>query len=150
MPWRFSTPLLALLGVLGGASLVVQASLNAGLRGRLQSATWAGLASYVGGTIVMLIAVAIVRPPLRLIGIAETPLVWWVGGFFGAVYLVISIVLVPRLGTATLFGLVVTGQLVCALVCDHFGWLGVPVHHLDVRRVAGAAMLVAGTLLIRW
>lgn len=137
------------LGLLGGASLVVQASLNAGLRERLQSVSWAGFVSYLGGTIAMVIALAIGRVPLRAEQTLSVPLVWWLGGFFGAAYLAIAIVLIPRVGAATLVALVVAGQLVASLVCDHFGWLGVPVHALDVRRIAGALMLLGGVMLVR-
>jgi transporter family-2 protein len=144
-----ATGVLMFLGLLGGASLVVQASLNAGLRERLQSVSWAGFVSYLGGTIAMIIALAIGRVPLRVEQAVSVPLVWWLGGFFGAAYLAIAIVLIPRVGAATLVALVVGGQLVASLVCDHFGWLGVPVHTLDVRRVAGALMLLGGVMLIR-
>jgi len=144
-----ATVLWMLLGLVGGASLVVQASLNAGLRERLQSVSWAGFVSYLGGTVAMVIAIGVGRVPLRAEQALSAPLVWWLGGFFGAAYLAIAIVLIPRLGAATLVALVVAGQLVASLLCDHFGWLGVPVHALDVRRVAGALLLLGGVLLIR-
>jgi transporter family-2 protein len=144
-----ATVLWMLLGLVGGASLVVQASLNAGLRERLQSVSWAGFVSYVGGTIAMAIALAVGRVPLRSEQALSVPLVWWLGGFFGAAYLAIAIVLIPRLGAATLVALVVAGQLAASLLCDHFGWLGVPVHALDLRRAAGALLLLGGVVLIR-
>lgn len=137
------------LGLLGGASLVIQAILNSGLRERIQSVTWAGLVSYLGGTIAMLIAVMAARVPLRLEQARAVPFSWWLGGLFGAAYLAIAIVVLPRVGAATLVALVVAGQLLCSLLSDHFGWLGVPVHPLDVRRVIGAALLVGGVVLIR-
>jgi transporter family-2 protein len=137
------------LGLLGGASLVVQASLNSGLRQRLDSVPWAGFVSYVGGTLAMAVALAIAREPLRVDHARSVAFPWWLGGLFGAAYLAIAIVLLPRVGAATLIALVVAGQLLCSLLCDHFGWFGVPVHTLDVRRAAGALLLVLGVVLIR-
>jgi len=36
-----------------------------------------------------------------------------------------------------------------SIVFDHFGVLGVPIHPVSVLRVAGAALLVSGVVLIR-
>lgn len=149
MPHIVATAFWMLLGLVGGASLVVQASLNSGLRERLQSVSWAGLVSYLGGTLAMLVALAVARVPLSAERALSAPLVWWLGGFFGAAYLAIAIALIPRVGAATLVALVVAGQLACALLCDHFGWLGVPVHSLDLRRAMGALLLLGGVLCIR-
>ena len=150
MPETIATALWALLGLLGGASLVVQASLSSGLRGRLESVSWAGLVSYLGGTVAMLVTVAITRPPFRLDQVRGIQLTWWLAGFFGAAYLGIAIVILPRLGVAAVVGLVVAGQLLSSLLFDHFGWLGVPVHPLDVRRAVGAVFLILGVVLIRF
>jgi bacterial/archaeal transporter family-2 protein len=145
----FATVLLGILGLAGGACLVIQASLNAGLRTQLQSVPWAGFISYIGGTLVMALALVIERVPLRLERASGVSAVWWLGGFFGAAYLGASIVLVPRIGAATTIALVVAGQLVCSLALDHYGLLGVPRHTLTPERVLGAVLLFAGVLLIR-
>jgi transporter family-2 protein len=137
------------LGLLGGASLVIQAGLNSGLRERLQSVSWAGFVSYLGGTVAMLLALALTRDPLHVERARDVPPAWWLGGFFGAAYLCVAIVLLPRLGAATLVVLIVAGQLGCSILLDHFGLLGVPVHPLDGRRVVGALFLIVGVMLIR-
>jgi bacterial/archaeal transporter family-2 protein len=141
--------LLGILGLAGGACLVIQASLNAGLRTQIQSVSWAGFISYVGGTLAMAVALLIERVPLRLERATSVPAVWWLGGLFGAAYLGASIVLVPRVGAATTIALVVAGQLVCSLALDHYGLLGVPHQALTPVRILGAALLFAGVLLIR-
>ena len=143
------TVLLLLLGLAGGASLVVQAALNAGLRTRIDSISWAGFVSYVGGTIAMICALAIGRVPLPATQLQATPVLWLLGGFFGAAYLGVSIVLLPRLGAATVVALVVSGQLISSLVIDRFALLGVPQHPFGPGRALGALLLLAGVLLIR-
>jgi transporter family-2 protein len=71
------------------------------------------------------------------------------GGFWGAVYIAVSIILVPRLGAATFVALLVAGQLLSSLVFDHYGLFGVPQHPADLTRIAGAVLLLAGVILIR-
>jgi bacterial/archaeal transporter family-2 protein len=140
---------LTLLGLAGGACLVVQASLNAGLRTQIDSVSWAGFISYVGGTLAMAIALLVVRVPLHLEKARAVPAVWWLGGLFGAAYLGASIVLVPRVGAATAIALIVAGQLACSLVLDNYGFLGVPQHPVTVVRALGALLLLGGVVLIR-
>jgi transporter family-2 protein len=142
--------LAALLGVGAGVSFVVQQAVNAGLRGEIASAAWAGFASYVGGTVSMVVLAAVLRDPLPSTAALSRISWWaWTGGFFGAVYIAISIFLVPRLGTASFAGLLVGGQMIASLIFDHFGAFGVPQHPVSFVRLLGAALLVVGVVLIR-
>jgi len=43
----------------------------------------------------------------------------------------------------------VLGQLVAALVLDHFGWLGVPRIPINAWRIAGAVGLFVSALLMQ-
>lgn len=139
-----------LLGVGAGVSFVLQQAVNADLRAALGSAAWAGFASYLGGSICMLILAFALRDTLPSGGVMARSNWWaWSGGFFGAIYIAISILLVPRLGTATFVALLVTGQMLSSLVVDQYGLLGVAQHPAHPTRVLGAALLVLGVILIR-
>ena len=75
---------------------------------------------------------------------------WYVylGGLLGVGIVSASIYLLPQIGsTATLTALIV-GQLVAALVIDHFGWFGSPRIEINLGRIAGVALLVLGAFLI--
>lgn len=47
------------------------------------------------------------------------------------------------------FGLIVAGQMALALFLDHQGWLGASRHVINAPRLAGAAAIVFGVVLIR-
>jgi transporter family-2 protein len=146
--FQFGT--LALLAIVAGASFVLQASVNARLRTGLASPNWAALISYAGGTAVMALVVLATREPsLSAAAIAKTSWWSWTGGLWGAVYVVIIILLLPRLGTATVIALFVLGQMIASLAFDNFGVFGVPKQPADMTRIAGALLLVAGVVLIR-
>ena len=49
---------------------------------------------------------------------------------------------------ATLTALVVTGQLLCSVVLDHFGWIGFTEHAAGAGRLLGCLLMVAGFFLI--
>jgi bacterial/archaeal transporter family-2 protein len=140
----------ALLAVGAGVSFVMQQSVNADLRSALGSAAWAGFVCYLGGTLCMLVLAAALRD-----GVPSTAAVlrsnWWAwsGGFFGAIYIAISILLVPRLGTAAFVALLIAGQMVASLVFDNYGWFGLAERPADPLRIFGALLLVGGVILIR-
>ena len=73
----------------------------------------------------------------------------WFGGVFAGLYLVASLIAIPKLGAAAVFSLVVAGQMVAALILDSTGAFGVAQISLSPFRVAGAALLVIGVILIQ-
>ena len=133
-----------------GVSLVIQVVLNTRLRLGLASWSWAGLVSYLGGTVTMT-AVLIVQRGAWPSAVQRSSVPWWgwVGGFFGALYIVLAIVLLPRLGAASTVALVVAGQMLGALAFDHFGWLGIVQQPAGPARILGAGLLVVAVTLMR-
>jgi bacterial/archaeal transporter family-2 protein len=139
-----------LLAVGAGVSVVVQQVLNANLRHALNSAAWSGFVSYLVGTICMALLALALRDPLPSASVAARVPWWaWSGGLFGAIFIALAILLIPQLGAATFIALLVAGQMLCSLAFDHFGLLGIPVHPASLVRLAGAACLVLGVVLIR-
>ena len=83
-----------------------------------------------------------------LSSLAGRPWWGWLGGALGAVYAVATVLLARELGAAPLTALVVTGQLVCSVVLDHFGWVGFTEHTAGLGRIAGCVLMVGGFFLI--
>lgn len=140
----------ATLAIGAGISFVMQQVVNAELRLALGSAAWAGFVSYLGGTLCMLALALVLRDGVPS-GAAVARGNWWAwsGGFFGAIYIAISILLVPRIGAATFVALLVGGQMLSSLVFDSYGLFGLAQRPTDLSRLMGAALLVAGVILIR-
>ena len=89
----------ALLTVGAGISVLVQQALNANLRSELNSAAWSGFTSYCLGVLVALAAV--LRDPVPSAAtLARVPLWAWSGGIFGAIFIGLSLVTIPKLGGA--------------------------------------------------
>ncbi|WP_375412592.1 DMT family transporter [uncultured Bradyrhizobium sp.] len=140
----------AVLAVGAGVSVLIQQVLNTNLRADLGSAAWSGLVSYALGIVCMLFLVAGLRDPIPS-GAVIAGVRWWAwsGGLFGAIFIGLAIVLVPKLGGAAFIALLVAGQMMAALAFDHYGWLGIPRRPIDLPRVIGVALLVGGVVLIR-
>jgi transporter family-2 protein len=71
----------------------------------------------------------------------------WIGGITGAIYVATTLALIPRIGAANLIVCVIAGQMVVALLLDHFGLLGLPVKHITTVRVVGVVIMIVGLLI---
>src|SRR5262245_10772832 len=119
-----------------GVSVLVQQVLNANLRAELNSAAWSCSPSPC--------AIPCLPPTPWL-----APLWAWSGGIFGAIFIALSIVTIPKLGGAAYIAILVTGQLIAALAFDHFGWLGISKRPIDLPRLLGVAFLISGVVVMR-
>lgn len=138
-----------LFALIAGSALPVQIGVNTSLRNWLGNPILASLASFIVGSICLLVYALVLRlpwPGTALIG--RIPLWTWLGGALGAFYVAATVVLAPRLGAATMVSLFVAGQLLTSLLLDHFGLIGYAQHSINLYRVFGALLLVAGALLI--
>lgn len=134
---------------LAGVAFVVQQAVNAGLRGAIGSGLWAGFVNFtVGGLAIGLLALTLREPLPSLDAAARAPWYAWTGGLLGVLYIVGTILLIPRIGAAAVVALLIVGQMLMSLALDHFGALGVPVHEVNLPRLGGALLLLAGVALI--
>jgi bacterial/archaeal transporter family-2 protein len=139
-----------LMALAAGVLLPVQAGLNAQLRSALGTPVAAALVSFLVGTASLSLVALLLRTPLPLGRAWAVTSPWqWSGGVIGAVYVLAAIVLAPKLGAATLIAAVVAGQMITSLLLDQYGLVGFPVHPLTLVRVLGAALVIAGVILIQ-
>jgi transporter family-2 protein len=138
-----------LFAFLVGLAITVQAGVNANLRQAMASPILAAAISFGSGFVVLVllfIASGSSTPPLDTIKQVS----WWkwMGGLMGAVYMITVIVSAPKIGTANLVSLSVAGQLVAAVILDHYGLLGFSLHPANGWRLFGVVMIIAGVLLV--
>jgi transporter family-2 protein len=138
-----------LLVVLAGGATALQAPTNARLAGAVLSPVNAAFVSFAVGTIALGIVALILQTRPDMSAARGLPWYAWVGGLYGAVFVVAAAWAVPRLGVALTITLMVAGQLLISLVLDHFGALGVPRQPLNLGRLAGVALVIGGVLMVR-
>jgi transporter family-2 protein len=138
------------LALAAGLALPIQAAINAQLRTVLGNPFRASFFQFLIGSLVLFAVTLTIREPWpSLAEVARGPWYAWVGGFLGAFYITCAIVVVPRLGAGLTFALVVAGQMAASLAIDQFGFLGLPATPISLTRTLGAALLVAGVILVR-
>jgi transporter family-2 protein len=133
-----------------GAILPTQAAINARLSKTVGSSIMAAFISFGVGTIALFLYLLITRQiSLNGVSFQQSPWWIWIGGLLGTFFVAGIVVLLPRLGVALSFSLVVAGQMAAALIFDHFGLLGVSVKEISTGKIIGALLLIAGVFLIR-
>ena len=143
-------PLLAMLAVvLAGGATALQAPTNARLATAVTGPVNAAFVSFAVGTAALGILAAILHARPDITAAKGLPWYAWVGGLYGAIFVVAATWAVPRLGVAMTITLMVGGQLLLSLALDHFGALGVPRQPLNIGRIAGVGLVLAGVLLVR-
>ena len=141
---------LMLLALAVGCLLPIQASINAKLGGILKAPIMAALVNFMVGGFVLLVVILGTRTPNNLLqAFKEAPIYAWIGGVMGCIYVGSIIFLIPRLGAALSFSLIVCGQLVFSLILDHFGMFGVPVQPINWGRISGILLILGGVLVIQ-
>ena len=142
--------LLIITALISGAILPVQATINFRLSKNVGGPIVAAFVSFAVGTIGLLIYLTASRQ-LNFREMFAQPSPWWIwiGGLLGTFYVAAVVMLVPRLGVALAFALIIAGQMMTAIIFDHFGWLGINVQQVSIGKIIGALLLIAGVVLIR-
>ena len=133
-----------------GVLLPIQIGMNAGVGKISGSAIWAAAISFFIGTIGLFVLFFLQRTPWpEMHQIKAIPVWMWAAGLLGAYYVTATIVSAPKIGAALLVSLVVAGQMLAALVLDHYGLIGFPEHSINFFRVLGALLVVMGVVMVR-
>ena len=137
-----------LLVVLIGAVLPLQALVNARLGQLTFGPLFAALVSFCVGTLALAAGWLAMRPQaFDLATLARMPWWAWSGGVFGAAFVAVATLMIPRMGAASLICLVVFGQMAGSLLLDQFGVLH-PRQPADTLRVLGVVLVAIGALLV--
>jgi transporter family-2 protein len=142
--------ILLILVALGGVGLTLQTAWNARLRASTGSPVLTTIISvFVTLISLLLVWVSGVTSRGSVPAFNSLPRWAWFGGVFAGYYLVSSLVAIPKLGAAAVFALVIGGQMLGALALDAAGAFGVPQIPVNLTRLLGTALLLAGVLLIQ-
>ena len=142
--------LLSAFAILAGISNPLQSGSNSALLKGVGAPVVAAFVVYAVGAACLLACIPFLGFPLRGAAARVGGLPWWVfiGGICNAVFLMATLLVTKRLGSATFTTLVVVSALVTSLVLDNYGLMGFEVRAASWPRILGGALAVGGVLLI--
>ena len=136
-----------LITALVGGMIALQAPINSML-GKSIGTFQAAFLSFAVGTIA-LCGIALASGGLGSVGeIRSVPWHYLIGGLLGAAYVTCVLVTVRTLGAGGVTAATIAGQLTMSVIVDRLGWLGVEKDPISAGKIAGIALLAAGTFLI--
>lgn len=135
------------LSLLSGVFIAVMVILNASLGNHIGVLESSFVAHLVGATFgAISCGFFLRRNPLHKI--IQTPKYLLLGGFFGVLIVLISNAVVPKLGMVLTVGLFLIGNLIFAVISDHFGCFQLPIYKVSWRRVLGLLSAMIGLILV--
>lgn len=134
-----------------GTIIPIQAVVNARLGRQTGGALMGALLSFLTGSICLLILNFIINGSamVNLRQSAGGPWYIWLGGLIGAIFVGYITWVNQQQGVALTFALVISGQIFISLLIDHFGWFGSAVRTITLEKIIGAALIIAGIILIK-
>lgn len=143
-----------LLSLIAGFALSLQVGINGVLRSKTGSSILSSLISFTVGALALGVIFLFTllngtNSSITSIHVKNTS--WWMylGGFLGAFYIFTTIFVSPKIGFANMFSLVICGQIILAVIFDHFGLLGNEVHLLNPTRILGIVLLILGVYIVQ-
>jgi transporter family-2 protein len=143
------TLLLIFIAIAAGTFNPAQSGANAELNKQLGHVLPATMMVYGSALLSLFLFQLIFREPVldhsRLVDI---PWWAWLGGLISLAPTIAGLTLARKMGSAVFTGVTVTAAVVTSIVFDHFALMGFKHHPASVRRIAGAALMVAGLWLV--
>jgi transporter family-2 protein len=140
-----SVILIILIGLAGGVAVGLQSPMASMISQRLGIFESVFIV-HIGGAIIALL-------PLLFVGggkLSQWRSVPWYAlgaGIFGLIVIGAISYMIPRVGIAASITTIVAGQLLVGMTLDHFGLLGAAERSLDVTRIIGMIVVLAGVWL---
>lgn len=140
-----------IIPVLAGLAVAIQSGVNPQLQLVVKSPLISSLISFLVGTTAIILVILFTNPKSfsNLANITHAS--WWqlTGGIMGAIYICSLIIVVPKIGAANMLGYTVAAQLIFAVIFDHFGWIGFPIHTISWQRILGVSLLLCGLYFVK-
>jgi len=133
-----------------GVAIAVQAPLNAALGRAVSSPIAAATISFAVGFAVLLVCTVLLGEARAFSKVPSVPLWLLMGGALGAFYVFSALWSVPILGVLTTTSLLILGQIIAALIIDHFGVFGLPTHDISTWRILSGVFVAIGVVLSRY
>ncbi|HJE20481.1 MAG TPA: DMT family transporter [Aliicoccus persicus] len=141
-----------IIGIGAGMLMSAQAAINGQLGSVLGSPVHAAFVSFFVGAAILIIVVIVKERSFKdVINPITKKAPWWVwlGGLFGATYVLVNVYLVSEIGTGPTVILALFGQLTGSLLVERFGLLGSHPGDINKIHVIGLLIMLVGVIMIQ-
>ena len=138
-----------ILPILVGVAISIQSGVNSQLRVALNNPLLAAFVSFVTGTIALAILMLFSKQSYPALSVFST-IEWYklTGGLLGVFVVTVVLLSVQQIGAGNMFVLIIAGQLLTAVLLDHYGLLGLKTSPMNLQKICGVLLLIAGAYLV--
>lgn len=144
--------LVILIVAIGGTLAGMQIPINSLLSSRIGSLEGAFVVHLVGtvfaGAGLLLFSLGAATSSSGLGAWRNAPWYAFLGGIFGVLLVTALNFATPKLGVSATIVIFLVAQLIVGAIIGHFGWLESPVKPIDLAKLIGFALLIAGAWLV--
>lgn len=138
--------LMILFTLFGGLTLSAQSSIN-GTLSRKAGTIETTLLTFLTGTMFLAIFILFFGQG-NVLALFEAPKWQLSAAFLGTLYLLLTVMAVPRIGVIATNIAGIAGQLVIGILIDHFGWFNSLVISLDTKRALALLFMIIALYFI--
>ena len=128
--------------------MTLQGIINTALAGRV--GTYGSIFVLTIVNLLLVSVIVLIFPKTISLQNLPGPKEWYLylGGVLGVFILALMISILPRIGATMGFMYIIIGQLVAALLVDHFGLLGMQVAPITFSKIAGIILFLLGAFFV--
>ena len=138
----------ALIMLIAGMGIPIMATMSGSMARHIGSAPIATVIIFLVGLTSAIMVALLTGLPAREEVTSIEPM-FLLGGVLIAFYAISITVVGPRFGMGNAIFFVLLGQIISAVIIDHFVLMGAPATRIDLMRIGGIALMVVGVLLAR-
>lgn len=139
-----------LVAFIAGVASAIQTGINGYVGTILDSPYITTVLTNIEGIIFLIVVILVTRSKLQVRNTTGTryPAWIWFGGIYGTLFVIGNIYLAHTIGIGMTVVLTLIGQMLCSLILDTAGILGVPKKKLTANRIIGLVIMIVGAVII--
>ena len=140
--------LFSLLALLAGTGVAIQSQINSEL-GKRVGPLEASLISFTIGTITLFVLVLLFGKG-GIPSIASVPKWQLVGGLFGAFFVAVITLCVPKIGVSLTLLIAITGQIIIGAIINHYGLFGATAMPISMQKLTAIGLMLTAIAIYNY
>ncbi|MFD1806982.1 DMT family transporter [Pasteurella oralis] len=138
--------LYTLIALAAGVALASQAAINSQLAKAMGDEPLIATFISFGTGALLLLVISSIKTDLLTQLATVTQHSWWkfIGGSLGVLVVFTTILLSPKMGITNMLFFIIVGQLIMAMIIDHYGLINMPVREVNIFKLIGLAIVGIG------
>lgn len=139
------------LALFAGFVVTLQGPINTKLGTSLKSSNWAAFTTFIVGSVFYMLFLAVTKQSIPSVSSFKSAPFWsYAGGIFGALYVLLVVLVTPRLGVGSTTILLLLAQIATSMLIDHFDIFGLGIRQIDLSKSIGIILVILGAILINF